>query len=259
MWNVAQFLISGIGVFVVSIYDYSNLAYFVLAMTMVNAIVGLLGAIVNPIIQPIVKLNEAGNGFGVDRLVIALSMILSLVIFSGVNFSNYISIYVLELWAGKANGILVNNYFNMLLVAFSIRMVIAPYGMKLVANAKQLKIAHYPVIEGILNLILSIFFVKKYGAIGIAYGTTVSALVIICVYTVRFTLENVQRSFFTSILLSFLLIPILSVVSVFLFDYFSDNGYFTIAIAISFFVSFFYIKRFIISVKGIVNETKEVC
>lgn len=258
IWNVAQFLISGIGVFVVSIYDYSNLAYFVLAMTMVNAIVGLLGAIVNPIIQPIVKLNEAGNSFGVDILVIALSMVFSLVIFLGVNISNYISMFLLEIWAGEANGVLVSNYFNILLVAFSIRMVVAPYGMKLVARAQQLKVAYYPVVEGGLNFTLSIFFVKEYGAIGVAYGTIISALVIMCVYTAKFSLEAVQKSFCRLISLSFLLIPILSVVSVFLFDFFSNSGYFTLVIAILSLLSLVYIKIFIINIKGIVNETKEI-
>lgn len=223
IWNVAQFLISGIGVFVVSIYDYSNLAYFVLAMTMVNAIVGLLGAIVNPIIQPIVKLNEAGNFFGVDILVIALSMIFSLVIFLGVIISNHISIYILDMWAGNDKGAVINSYFNLLLVAYSIRMVVAPYGMLLVAKGQQLKIAHYPILEGLLNLLLSLYFVDKFGAIGISYATIFSALVIMFFYAVKYRRESLANVKNLSVYISFIFIPILSVASVFGYIYFSND------------------------------------
>lgn len=51
IWNLAQYFISG------SKYDVSNLAYYMLALTMINAIVGIIGALINPNTQPIVKLN----------------------------------------------------------------------------------------------------------------------------------------------------------------------------------------------------------
>ncbi|MBB1269288.1 lipopolysaccharide biosynthesis protein [Shewanella sp. SR44-3] len=260
IWNIAQFLISGIGIFVVSIYDFENLPYFVLAMTMMNAIVGLLGAIVNPIIQPIVKLNEADNKKGVDELVISLSMIFSLTIFLGVNISSYISLPILQLWVGDSNGELANNYFNYLLVAFAIRMVIAPYGMKLVANAQQLKIAHFPVFEGVLNFLLSMLLVKEFGAIGIAYSTILSALVIMLVYTIKYSKETILDKSALIIFLSFLLIPSIAVISIFSFDYVSDANriYLQLAQVVVFIATGFYLSKCFVKVKGIVNETKAI-
>lgn len=260
IWNVAQFLISGIGIFVVSIYDYANLAYFVLAMTMVNAIVGLLGAIVNPIIQPIVKLNEGGNGLGVDKLVIALSMIFSLVIFLGVIISNHISIYILEMWAGNEKGAVINGYFNLLLVAYSIRMVVAPYGMLLVAKGQQLRIAHYPILEGLLNLLLSLYFVDKFGAIGISYATIFSALVIMFFYAVRYRRESLVNVKNLSVYFSFIFIPILSVASVFGYIYFSSDipliVNFILVIIIAIFISSVFSNT--LKVKNIVNGSDPI-
>ncbi|MDH1469683.1 flippase [Shewanella sp. GD03713] len=258
IWNVAQFLISGIGIFVVSIYDFENLPYFVLAMTMVNAIVGLLGAIVNPIIQPIVKLNEADNKKGVDELVTALSMIFSLTIFLGVNISNYISLPILQLWVGSSNGELANQYFNYLLVAFAIRMVVAPYGMKLVANAQQLKIAHFPVFEGVLNFLLSILFVKEFGAVGIAYSTILSALVIMLVYAIKYSKENILAQSTLIIFLSFIIIPSVTVLSVFLLNSMDFIGYFAISLLVASLLAIYLIIINVFKVKLIVDNTKSL-
>tara|TARA_R110002126_G_scaffold687_8_gene4295 strand:- start:1690 stop:2565 length:876 start_codon:yes stop_codon:yes gene_type:complete len=255
IWNVAQFLISGIGIFVVSIYDFDNLAFFVLAMTMVNAIVGLLGAIVNPIIQPIVKLNESGNPKGVDELVISLSMIFALTIFLGVNLSSYISLPILQLWVGDSNGTLANNYFNYLLVAFAIRMVIAPYGMKLVANAQQLKIAHFPVFEGVLNFILSIILVKEFGAIGVAYSTIISAITIMFVYTLKYSKETILDQSLITILLSFLIIPFFTVLSVYLFNSLTVSSYYSSILLIISILVIYMIKINVYRVKFILDNT----
>lgn len=72
IWNLAQYFISGTGAFIVGKYDVSNLAYYMLALTMINAIVGIIGALINPIIQPIVKPNSLQRKDDVDKLVITL-------------------------------------------------------------------------------------------------------------------------------------------------------------------------------------------
>ena len=90
IWNMAQYFISGTGGFIVGKYDVSNLAYYMLALTMINAIVGVIGALINPIIQPIVKLNSLQRKDDVDKLVITLSFLFGLFIIVGVNISHYI-------------------------------------------------------------------------------------------------------------------------------------------------------------------------
>ena len=260
IWNVAQFLISGIGVFVVSIYDFDNLAFFVLAMTMVNAIVGLLGAVVNPVIQPIVKLNEAGKHKLVDELILSLSLIFSLIVLTGVNISGYLSLFIMQIWVGSENGLLSNQFFNFLLVAFSIRMVIAPYGMKLVANAQQLKIAHYPIIEGMLNLAFSLYFVQQYGAIGVAYATLLSALIIMLVYAIKYTRETSLRGKTVHIFIAFILLPIVCMVTVYLVQELDAKKRFYLSLTqlLALLPIGYCLKKHIIKMKGIVNETKAI-
>lgn len=218
IWNMAQYFISGTGGFIVGKYDVSNLAYYMLALTMINAIVGVIGALINPIIQPIVKLNSLQRKDDVDKLVITLSFLFGLFIIVGVNISHYISEFVLSIWIGIDKAEQTNIIFNYLLVAFAIRMVISPYGMKMVSEGRQLSISHYPLAEGVLNFILSIYFVIKYGALGIAYATTCAALVLMLAYIYRYTLDcNLDKKYIL-VSTSFFIIPLAAVINVFFLE-----------------------------------------
>ncbi|MDM5053149.1 hypothetical protein OB956_02450 [Aeromonas dhakensis] len=218
IWNMAQYFISGTGGFIVGKYDVSNLAYYMLALTMINAIVGVIGALINPIIQPIVKLNSLQRKDDVDKLVITLSFLFGLFIIVGVNISHYISEFVLSIWIGIDKAEQTNIIFNYLLVAFAIRMVISPYGMKMVSEGRQLSISHYPLAESVLNFILSIYFVIKYGALGIAYATTCAALVLMLAYIYRYTLDcNLDKKYIL-VSTSFFIIPLAAVINVFFLE-----------------------------------------
>ncbi|HDZ8893810.1 TPA: polysaccharide biosynthesis protein [Aeromonas dhakensis] len=215
---MAQYFISGTGGFIVGKYDVSNLAYYMLALTMINAIVGVIGALINPIIQPIVKLNSLQRKDDVDKLVITLSFLFGLFIIVGVNISHYISEFVLSIWIGIDKAEQTNIIFNYLLVAFAIRMVISPYGMKMVSEGRQLSISHYPLAEGVLNFFLSIYFVSKYGALGIAYATTCAALVLMLAYIYRYTLDcNLDKKYIL-VSISFFILPLAAVINVFFLE-----------------------------------------
>jgi O-antigen/teichoic acid export membrane protein len=258
IWNLAQFFISGVGGFVVAKYDFSNLAYYMLAISLINAIVGVLGAVTNPIIQPIVRLNSLHRQADVEQLVIDVSMLFSLVIIIGVVLSHYISEFVLTAWIGAEKAIHTNVIFNYLLVSFSIRMVIAPYGMKLISEGKQLKVSHYPIFEGLSNFILAIFFVKYFGAVGIAYSTIVSALITMFAYSVRCKRECLTLDNNSTVLMPFFILPCTAVAGVFLLDYFNPQKPMAqFFIFLQLFVLFFVIlkiRRLTYAIKNVINS-----
>lgn len=221
IWNIAQFFISGIGGFIVGKYDFEQLAYYMLAMTLINACIGVIGAIINPIIQPIVKLNAQKRFNDVDTMILDLSMMISLSTIIITIMSHYLSFSILTLWVGHEKAIYINNIFNYLLVAFIIRLIISPYGMKLISNNEQLRISHYPLAEGLINLTLSFVLVKKYGAIGIAYSTIIAAIIVMIFYMIKYIKECSVKSWW-SIILSFLIIPVLCCLNVFFLEYYKD-------------------------------------
>lgn len=253
IWNLAQFFISGTGAFIVGKYDFQNLAYYILALTLINAVVGIAGAIINPIIQPVVKLNAKGLHNEVDNLVVKLSLLLSVLIFIGLNISHYVSEFVLNLWIGADKAGPTNQIFNYLLAAFSIRIVVSPYGMKLVAEGKQLRISHYPLVEGVINLILSIFFVKEFGAIGIAYSTMCAALLLMIAYAYKFSSESALRNSMVKISMPFFIIPMLSLSSVFLLGYFPMSEMVFFSQLLILIPAVFILRRIMYDIRRIIN------
>lgn len=207
VWNIAQFLISGIGVFTVGKYAFAELAGFAVLMTLVNTGVGLLGAVINPIIQPMLRMHNSGNHHHVEFLVNKLTLLFALLVFIGVFIAWHISIHILGVWLGYEQAEKLHILFSVLLASYLIRMIAAPYGLMLVAYGKQLSIAYLPVIEGFLNLALSIYFVHRYGAIGIACSTFISGIIIMGVYAFKYRAEAESKA--KAIFVSFIILPVL--------------------------------------------------
>lgn len=205
IWNVAQFLISGIGTFTVGKFAFNELAGYVLAMTLINAVVGIIGAITSPIIQPMLRLHNAGKAHNLEKLVVTLSLLYAFIVYITYFVSSNISGWVLNLWLGRNLSEHIEASFTLLLTAFLIRMIAAPYGMMLVAYGRQLSVSYLPLLEGVINFVLSVFFVKEYGAVGIAYATAISGMSIMIFYAFKFYRESETRD--GLIFTSFLIIP----------------------------------------------------
>ncbi|SUW63089.1 Polysaccharide biosynthesis protein [Buttiauxella agrestis] len=205
IWNIAQFLITGIGTFTVGKFAFNELAGYVLAMTLINAVVGIIGAITSPIIQPMLRLYNAGKVQNLEKLVVLLSLLYAFIVYIAYFVSSNISGWILNLWLGHDLSVHIESSFTLLLTAFLIRMIAAPYGMMLVAFGKQLSVAYLPLLEGVINFTLSIFFVKEYGAVGIAYATAISGMSIMVFYAFKFYRESEIRD--GLIFTSFLIIP----------------------------------------------------
>jgi O-antigen/teichoic acid export membrane protein len=255
IWNAAQFLISGAGIFVVSVYHFNSLAYFALAMILVNASVGIFGAAINPVIQPIVKLIQSGRADTVDKLVINLSFIFALIAILISCTIGIISPAVIRFWLDDSDAKQVSLYFDYLLIANIIRLVAAPYGMKLVADARQLKVAYYPIVEGLLNFVLSIYFVRLFGVVGVAYATAISAVLILFVYSVRYYLELSCEKKRYLIFIVFFVIPIFSLLITYYSGFLFNFGFYYIFGLVVFCLGVsIFIFKLIISVKNIINE-----
>lgn len=207
VWNIAQFLISGIGTFTVGKFAFSELSGFAVLMTLVNTGVGILGALINPIIQPMLRMHNSGNNHHVELLVNRLALLFALFVFIGVFIGWFMSVHILGVWLGYHQANIFHVMFAFLLASYLIRMIAAPYGLMLVAYGKQLSIAYFPIIEGVLNFAMSIYFVRLYGAIGIAYSTFISGVLIMFVYACKFRMEAEIKS--NLIFISFVFIPMI--------------------------------------------------
>jgi O-antigen/teichoic acid export membrane protein len=83
----------------------------------------------------------------------------------------------LNLWAGTAYGTVATPILQMLIVANIVRLAGTPYSVILLGTGQQHLATASPLMEGVTNLIVSIVAGYYLGAIGVAFGTLVGAVV----------------------------------------------------------------------------------
>jgi O-antigen/teichoic acid export membrane protein len=84
---------------------------------------------------------------------------------------------LLRLWIGGQYVQAGQPLLVVLLIANMIRLLTAPYAVVLISTGQQRFIKVSPLIEGFTNLIASVVLGAAMGAIGIAYGTLLGAIV----------------------------------------------------------------------------------
>src|ERR1700742_99837 len=82
---------------------------------------------------------------------------------------------LLRVWVGSVYASHALLYLEVLVAANIVRQLGSPYALMVVALGQQRFATISPVLEAIMNLICSIVLARRYGAIGVAYGTLIGA------------------------------------------------------------------------------------
>ena len=120
----------------------------------------------------------------------------------------YVGPYILSLWVGDYISIHVENIFISLMAVNLVRLVGAPLGLLYIAQAKQNKIMHYPLMESVISVVLTIILIRSYGMYAVPIGLAISACLILSIYS--FKLLNIldDHSYFIRYKLIFLIYPL---------------------------------------------------
>ncbi|HEY8227541.1 MAG TPA: oligosaccharide flippase family protein [Pyrinomonadaceae bacterium] len=153
----------------------SAVAPFAVAMQLSTMGTGLLAATINatmPRVSALDSLNEH------EKLKILLKQVVklefALVSLLGIGFFSF-GVGFLRLWVGPQN-VAPRSVLGVLLLVFLVRSFAMPFEMVLVGTLKHRVYAGVVIAEGLLNLFLSLFLVRRMGLLGVALGTLVSHL-----------------------------------------------------------------------------------
>ena len=196
IWTLGMFLVSGLDIAIVGYFDYKNVAYYTLAVTLTNFVVQLQGSIFSVLLPSATILNAREDKIGLGDLllkstrygVITLVLSGSILVIGGQ--------WILLLWVGKEYAKFTITILQVLVIANAIRLSGLPYATLVIAAGQQKYILVSPLIEGIANFLSSVVFTNKLGAIGAAIGTVIGGIISI---TFHF-LYNLKRT--TSIYVS---------------------------------------------------------
>jgi O-antigen/teichoic acid export membrane protein len=176
---VAQFssiLVTGMDMPIVAAFDFHSAAYYGVAATLSNALIVPYGAFVYTLLPVAAGISTGDDPRRLGEVLlkttlfatallclIALPLLLLMPLF-------------LHLWVGQDYALHTLLLAQVLVVAQFIRLTMLPYAMIGFAAGQQQRMLASPVVEGIVNLVLSLVAVRFIGARGVALGTLIGAI-----------------------------------------------------------------------------------
>jgi O-antigen/teichoic acid export membrane protein len=218
VWTVAMMLITGFDTVIVGYFDYKAVVYYTLAATLTNFVMGLQNSITS-VVMPLASTISAKQD----------SKALGCLLISGTKYAVIIMIlmvspfmlwgkYFLVLWIGEAYANDTIIILQVLLTGNFIRQIGGVYSTIALAVGEQRKIIMSPLLEGIVNILISVFATAYFGVIGVTIGTICGALIGILLH-LNYNLPRTKsiEVKIPTFLLQSIFLPSLSVIPVVLF------------------------------------------
>ncbi|MGB0833770.1 MAG: oligosaccharide flippase family protein [Psychrobium sp.] len=181
--GLASYIVSNSATLFLAKYDFSAVAPYTIAATLVTALVGVSGALINPMIQPLTRYYSEGEHQKITSLMIKL--IWAILAYASVlsGFILLLGDYFFEFYLGTHTNNLVKTLFTMLSIVSLFRLVGMAFFVVLISQGRTKETLVYPILEAIIYIISLLAFLKIYGVIGIVYSICFSGIVILSVYS----------------------------------------------------------------------------
>jgi O-antigen/teichoic acid export membrane protein len=177
IWTIGMILVTGLDTTIIGYFDYQSVVYYSLAATLTSFVTSLHAAVIAVIMPNAATIGAKKDREALGSLLVSatrygvITLILtSLPLILGAQL-------LLTLWVGKSYADHTVLLLQLLVVANFIRYIGAPYATIALAVGEQKQIILSPLIEGVINLIISVILTSYYGVIGVAIGTLCGSFV----------------------------------------------------------------------------------
>ena len=177
IWSAGMLCVSGLDVTIVARYDFSQTGFYSIATLPTNFIASILGAALGPFLPTTSALSVHNTPKEMGHILSRITRYSTiLLLLSGLPL--LVGTYpILHLWVGQTYALHTTSYLRMLVLANIIRTVCLPYATMLVATDSQKIAIGGAIAEAIVNVGSSIYLAHHMGALGVALGTLLGALV----------------------------------------------------------------------------------
>ena len=175
IWTMGSLLISGLDTTIVGHFDYGNTGYYAVAGSATNFMLMLTGNLLSPLLPAISSLQTERTPEQMGELLLRATRLgfATLLVFGlPLLLGGY---PLLTLWLGSAYATRSVLFLEILVVGNIFRQLSFPYALFIVATGKQRYATVSPVVESLLNIVLSVILARRYGALGVALGTLIAA------------------------------------------------------------------------------------
>jgi O-antigen/teichoic acid export membrane protein len=192
IWSFAMLLVSGLDVSLVGYFEFEKVAYYSVAASLIVFLSGLQNALFSVMIPSTAVMQAQGNSIQLGQLMITATRYGTfLLLLTGLPLI-LASRGVLTLWVGPKYAGEGARILQVLTAANVIRLSAVPYVMTLIGTGQQRLITISPLLEGTSNLITSAICGLFFGAVGVALGTLIGAILGVLshfLYNMRRTVE----------------------------------------------------------------------
>ena len=181
IWTIGIMMVSGLDTVIVSFFDYGSLVYYNLAATVTNLIIGVQCAIIGSIMPTAAAMGARGNREELGKFLLDSTRYGTIVIIL-TSLPILFGKWMISLWVGVEYADRVVPILSLLILGNSIRYLAAPYSAIVASVGEQNLVITAPLVEGAVNLIVSVALVSHMGIIGVAIGTIVGGFVNIWIH-----------------------------------------------------------------------------
>jgi len=177
IWSAAMLCISGLDVTIVGHYAFKEAGYYSLATLPANLIILIASAALGPLMPAASALSTLRTPFAMGEILLRAtrySTILMLLTGLPLLVGGY---PILRLWVGSEYATHSAKYLYILVLATMLRNLCLPYATMVVAIGQQRVATAAAIAEALVNLGSSIYLAHSFGAMGVAAGTLLGALV----------------------------------------------------------------------------------
>jgi O-antigen/teichoic acid export membrane protein len=177
IWSVCMLLIGGVDLTIVGHYDFRQVAFYSIGTSPTTFILMLMGAILGPLLPASSALSTRRTAEQMGDLLLRATRYGTVILLTSglpVMVAGY---FILRAWVGANYALHSVQFLRILLLANIIRHLCAPYAIVVVATAKQWLATASAVSEALVNVCASIILARHYGAMGVALGTLIGAVV----------------------------------------------------------------------------------
>lgn len=177
VWSVGELLVAGLDIILVGWLDFPAVVSYSIAISLTLALQGLNNALFAVLIPEAAILGARGDAQRLGQMLVTATrlglmslMLTGLPLIFGAKL-------ILSHWLSAAPAPHAVGALQLLVAANLLRLTATPYAALLIGTGQQRLVWRTPLLEGIVNLLASLTFGLLWGAVGIAFGTLLGALV----------------------------------------------------------------------------------
>jgi O-antigen/teichoic acid export membrane protein len=177
VWSFGMLLVGGLSLILVGRFQFSAVAPYGISATLIAFLAGLQNAIFGVLIPHAAGLHANQDSKAIGNLLIKTTKLgVLLLLLTGLPLIVFAS-PIVGAWIGPQFAQIGGSILTILVFGHLVRLIGTPYATILIGTGQQRLVLISPLMEGVSNLVASVLLGLKYGAIGVAWGTLIGAVV----------------------------------------------------------------------------------